>query len=436
MQSNNNHRLSSRLLPSLAVLPLAVAAASVSAETLEERVARLETALAEKEAAAVTGTKGNTQYSFGGYIKLDAMVSQYSGGERATSSVGDDFLVPSVIPVGGESGDAHFDMQAKHSRIWFKTSTQTDAGVISTHIEMDFGVNQIGDERISNSSVNRIRHAYVNWQYDDNSSLLAGQSWSTFFNVGTLPETLDFVGPVGTAFERQAQLRWTHGVGNGNSVMLAIENPSSGLNGGASGATGGGDFDNNSLPDLVARYNGKAGNMSYSAAFMLREVAYKENFTNNLAQPIEGDESEMGYALSLAAKWQLGQDDVKAQLNAGNALGRYLGLQSYRDGFIESNGDIELLDTVGGYVAYRHFWAPKWRSSFVLSASETDNPNDAPAGTAKAYRSVHANLLYSPIAALTLGGEWIYGEKEVEGTINGDDSGDLNRLQFSAKYVF
>ena len=72
----------------------------------------------------------------------------------------------------------------------------------------------------------------------------------------------------------------------------------------------------------------------------------------------------------------------------------------------------------------------------MLSASETDNPNDAPAGTAKAYRSVHANLLYSPIAALTLGGEWIYGEKEIEGTINGDDSGDLNRLQFSAKYVF
>ena len=402
MQSNNNHRLSSRLLPSLAVLPLAVAAASVSAETLEERVARLETALAEKEAAAVTGTKGNTQYSFGGYVKLDAMVSQYSGGERATSSVGDDFLVPSVIPVGGENGDAHFDMQAKHSRIWFKTSTQTDAGVISTHIEMDFGVNQIGDERISNSSVNRIRHAYVNWQYDDNSSLLAGQSWSTFFNVGTLPETLDFVGPVGTAFERQAQLRWTHGVGNGNSVMLAIENPSSGLNGGASGATGGGDFDNNSLPDVVVRYNGKSGDLSYSVATVLREIAYKENFTNNLAQPIEGDESEIGYGVSFSGKWQLGQDDLKFQLNAGN-LGRYLGLQSFRDGYIESNGDIDLLDTVGGFIAYRHFWAPKWRSSFVLSASEADQPSNAPAGTPSAYRSAHANLLYSPVKALTLG---------------------------------
>ena len=42
MESNNKYRLSSRLMPTLAVLPLAVAAASVSAETLEQRVARLE----------------------------------------------------------------------------------------------------------------------------------------------------------------------------------------------------------------------------------------------------------------------------------------------------------------------------------------------------------------------------------------------------------
>ena len=170
-------------------------------------------------------------------------------------------------------------------------------------------------------------------------------------------------------------------------------------------------------------------------ATVLREIAYKENFTNNLAQPIEGDESEIGYGVSFSGKWQLGQDDLKFQLNAGN-LGRYLGLQSFRDGYIESNGDIDLLDTVGGFIAYRHFWAPKWRSSFVLSASEADQPSNAPAGTPSAYRSAHANLLYSPVKALTLGAELIHGEKHIEGSINGDDSGELDRLQFSVKYVF
>lgn len=425
------HLQASRFLPALAALPLALAANGLAAESLEERVQRLEAALAQPS----SDNSSATRYSFGGFIKVDAILSQYSGGERATAAVGDDFFVPSTIPVGGEQGDAQFDMQAKYSRIWFKTATQTEAGEISSHIEMDFGVNQIGDERISNSSAPRLRHAYVNWQYAKDSSFLAGQTWSTFFNVASLPETLDFVGPAATVFERQAQLRWTLGMGAKRSLMLALENPSTGLYGGDSGAPGDGDFDNNSLPDVVLRYNASAGALSYSFATVLREIAYQQDFSNGLGQSIEGDDSDIGYGLSLAAKWQLGRDDLKLQLNAGN-LGRYLGLQSYRDGYIRANGDIELLDVYGGLIAYRHFWTPQWRSSLVLSASEADQPSNAPAGSPSAYRSAHANLLYSPVAALTLGAELIHGEKEVEGRVGGDDSGQLSRLQFSVKYVF
>ena len=148
---------------------------------------------------------------------------------------------------------------------------------------MDFGVNQIGDERISNSSVTRVRHAFVNWQYDENSSLLAGQTWSTFFNVSTLPETLDFVGPVGTLFERQSQVRWTHGLSDGRSLMFAVENPSSGLYGAAGSAAGASAYDNNALPDIVLRYNVSTGNVSYSLAALVREIAYKQDFSNSMA---------------------------------------------------------------------------------------------------------------------------------------------------------
>jgi hypothetical protein len=418
-------------------LPLSAVAETAKAEALEQRVARLERALAEKEASsAVQQTKGGTEYSFGGYIKLDAIASQYSDGERALAGVGDDFLVASVIPVGGESGDTNLDMHAKHSRIWFKTNTATDVGAIGTYIEMDFGVNQIGDERISNSAASRIRHAYLNWQYDANSSLLAGQTWSTFFNVGSLPDTLDFVGPVGTLFERQAQVRWTHTLNGSSSVMFAMENPSSGLYGESGSAAGASAYDNNALPDMVLRYNGKSGDFSYSLAGLVREVAYKQNFANSQAQAIVGDDSVYGYGLAFAGVWQLGQDDLRIQLNAGNALGRYLGLQTYRDGVIEDNGDIDLIDSVGGYVAYRHFWAPKWRSSLVLSASSADNPSTVADTTAASYESAHANLIYAPVAALNLGVEYIHATKTIERPVNGDDSGDIDRLQFSAKYTF
>ena len=81
------------------------------------------------------------------------------------------------------------------------------------------------DERISNSWSSRLRHAFVKWDYSENSSIMAGQSWSTFFNVGALPDVLDFVGPAGTIFVRQPQVRWTMG-----GLQLAVENPATRLN--------------------------------------------------------------------------------------------------------------------------------------------------------------------------------------------------------------
>ncbi len=421
----------------LVVSPRIVRAEILQSETLEQRVLHLEQALAEQASSAkVIQARGVTEYAFGGYIKLDAIVSQYSDGERAVAGVGDDFLVASVIPVGGESGDTNLDMHAKHSRIWFKTTTATEVGTVGSYIEMDFGVNQIGDERISNSAASRIRHAYINWQYDAAGAILAGQTWSTFFNVSSLPDTLDFVGPVATVFERQAQLRWTLGLNATSSLMLAVENPSSGLYGREGSTAGASEFDNNALPDMVLRFNGRSGVFSYSLSGLLREIAYKQSFTNSRSQVVDGDGRVYGYGLSLASVWQLGVDDIRMQLNLGSALGRYLGLQTFRDGVIEDDGDIDLIDSVGGFIAYRHFGAPKWRSSLVLSASAAQNLSSVADNTATAYNSIHVNLIHAPVAALDFGVEYIHASKIIERPVNGDDTGRIDRLQFTAKYNF
>ena len=73
--------------------------------------------------------------------------------------------------------------------------------------------------------------------------------------------------------------------------MLAVENPSSGLYGEDGSAAGASAYDNNALPDTVLRYNAKSGDFSYSFAALLRELAYKQNFTNSQAQAIRGDDS-------------------------------------------------------------------------------------------------------------------------------------------------
>lgn len=368
-------------------------------------------------------THAETQYQFGGFIKFDAIFSQYSDAQRA-GNVGDDFLVPSTIATGDGSaeGDMVFDAHARHSRINFKTTTDTDVGSVMSFIEMDF--NAGNDERLTNQSSNGLRHAFLAWNKPDGSSITAGQTWSTFFNVGALPEAVDFVGPTsGTIFIRQPQVRYTMPMAGGK-LMLAAENPSSGFNDDRVGATvNSNNIDDNTMPDFIGRYDGKAGDFSYSAAAMLRQIAY-----NDGAQ----DESEMGYAVSLSGKYAMSNgDDVKFMLSSG-ALGRYIALNAFRDGGIEADGSIDLNNVTGGFIAYKHMWSTKMRSTISYAFAEADNSDAITADITKSVDNMYVNLMYSPTQKLTFGGEYILANRETE---SGAD-GDLSRIQFTSKLSF
>ncbi len=406
---------------SLCVPMVSLAAADVS---VSEQIKKLEAELSrlsqQIDKQPLLG--GDTTFDYGGFIKVDAMWSEYSDRLRH-GGVGDDFLVPSVIATGDGSGggDALFDAHAKTSRFWFKTLSQTSAGAIKSYIELDF--NGGADERIANQASAGLRHAFLDWQYSKQSSLLAGQTWGTFFNVGALPEAVDFIGPTsGTLFNRQLQLRWTQKIGQSGSIMLAAENPSSGFNDGGSGITGN-NFDHSTMPDLVARLNGKAGNLSYSAATIVRDIAYDTGLV---------DSSTTGAAISLSGKYTLSDnDEIKFMFSQGN-LGRYIALNAFRDGVILANGDIDLIDVAGGFIAYKHRWNARLRSTVLYAASKADNPATAINDLTKTVSNSSINLLYSPTKKLTLGGEYIHAERETESGVDGD----LSRFQLMAKWVF
>jgi hypothetical protein len=369
-----------------------------------------------------------TKFTYGGFVQLDTIATNYSEGKPANKLI-EDIYVPSLVPVepadGNSDSYSSTNIHAKTSRFYFTTKTNTDAGAISTRIELDFVLSGQGDERISNSLSSRLRHAFVKWDYGENSSIFAGQSWSTFFNVGALPDLLDFIGPTGTIFVRQPQIRWTIG-----GLQLAVENPATRLND-ASGNTV--YEDGNDIPDLIARYNGKWGNLGWSIAGMGRNISYEDR--SSLA--LEGDnDDQFGYALSLAGKWIFGQDDLRFMFNYGDAIGRYMGLNAFNDGYVEANGDIDTFDQCGATLAYRHFWSPKWRSTLSISMAGADNPgtNDFAGanGLAEEYQSVHANLNWLRAPKLSLGGEILYATKELE---DGRD-GDMSRVQLAVKYAF
>ena len=416
-----------RQLVSTQSQPSAAEIAEVESRAEAAATARIDQLMAahheEEEAAAKKHS-----FAVGGYIKTDMIYSDYSAG--SSTGAGRDFYIPGTVPVGDfeARGESYVDFQAKESRINFKTTHLLDNGSqLGAFIEMDFLLSGQGDERVSNSFSPRLRHAFLT--YD---KWLFGQTWMTFFNVAALPDNLDFVGPAeSTIFGRQAMVRYTSG-----PWQFALENPETTITpyGGKTNCDEDGNncitrivADDNHMPDLVARYNVNRDWGGFTVAALLRELRYQ-----NRAAGIS--DSTNSYGISLSGVFKVGErDDFRWMLSSGKGMGRYIGLNTANAAVLDLDGNLETIDSTGVFGSYRHFWSEQWRSNLTLGYLKVDNDTQLTGtGVTKDAGSMHVNLIYSPVPKLDIGLEWIYAQREVE---NGDD-GDLNRLQFSAKYAY
>jgi hypothetical protein len=364
-------------------------------------------------AAPARATK--TSFKYGGYVKFDAMYSYYNNGVPEALSPIRDFHIPGLVPVGDIDKNYTLDFHVKESRFNFQTLTTFDNGrTLRGFVELDFLLSVGGDERVSNSFNPRLRHAYFT-----TGPWLFGQTWMTFMIV-ILPDDLDFIGtPDGVIFGRQPQVRYTRG-----PWQFSLENPEMTVTHPVLGRVVTGS---SGLPDVVARRNfegawGKAG-----AAAIVRQLRYVDD-------TFAFDDREMGFGLTLGSEIKVGQDDLKFQATVGSGLGRYIGLNFVNAAVIDTiNGQLKTIDEVAGYVAYRHFWNERWRTTVDAAAFYGDYPEVA-RGSAlnRDAQSYSANLLYSPVPNWTVGVEWFHARRRLD---NGTD-GWYQRLQFSARWDF
>ncbi|PCI55154.1 MAG: porin [Gammaproteobacteria bacterium] len=358
---------------------------------------------------------GKTTFSVHGYIKVDAMFTEYNDGIPVADAI-DDFYIPSLIPTRAAgsvntSEGVKFNSHAKQTRFNLASSTVLANGEkITGFIEMDFGPGNApsNGEATTNRSGVDLRHAFISygkWKF--------GQTWTNALNGSAIAETLDFFAlSEGMIDTRQMQVRYTNG-----PLSVSLENPET--------TVGRVQTNNSSIPDLIVKYNFKGDWGNVSVAGIARQLKYKDAGLNI-------DSSEGAGGISISGRINaVGKDDIRFTVTSGKGLGRYLGLALNADAYVDGSNELTTIDQTAANIGYRHFWSDTTRSTLGYAIYDADADAAAPVYNKKS-QSIHANLLFSPMPKLTLGGEYIYGKLEKS---NGN-TGDLNRLQFSAKYSF
>jgi opacity protein-like surface antigen len=360
----------------------------------------------------------NTEFSVSGYVKGDFI---YDVGEGLG-----DLFVPENINTSGDDEEGNFRAHARQSRITIRTSTPTDLGALKTTVEGDF-FGGGGNEAISNSNSFRLRHAY-----GEIGGLLAGQTWSNFMPIESYPNTVDFNGPAGVTFIRQAQLRYTHPVNENLSIAASLENSEfsgrneTGVAFGESITTGGIKAGFDKAPDftIAARYTDDWG---------LLKVAGLGRLLTAPDGTVSGNSDEefaWGINASGNAKlWDGGK--VLGAFTYGDGLGRYLINGFGQDAVFDSTtGSLETIEAFGIMAGVEQQITDTFSVGLTYGRSHFDE--GAVGSSLETVQTVHASMFYRPIPRLTFGGEVIWGSREDQ---NGADD-DALRLQTSVQVNF
>ena len=404
---------------------------------LTERLQELEAKLAETEekvddtrdrAILKTGQSPgsflipgiNTEFTISGYVKADFI---YDLKQAQGASIGASTLV--MMPPNPRD---KFQAHARQSRVRISTSTPTPLGDLNTVIETDF-FGAGGNQNQSNSYGMRLRNAYVQI-----GGLLAGQYWTNFGTLNAVPGTLDFSGPSGYTFIRQAQVRWTQSIDDKLQFAVSLENPEAGQNTCLVFPACGTRFVPatrlsrflDRLPDgvLALEYNDDWGQVRFSV------------LGRQLTTP-DGRQSALGYGINIGgtiAAWPGG--NILANFTYGDGIGRYLldgvGEGAYYGPMPGRAGPVlETMSAYGIVLGANHRFSDTVMGQLAWGRHEFEDAMRLRAAF-KSVTTLHASLFWSPLSRLTIGGEVIYYDRE---NANGAKIDNV-RLQTSVQVSF
>jgi hypothetical protein len=373
----------------------------------------------------VPGT--NTSFRIRGFVRLQGFYDFNPIGSP-------DSFVPNTIPVPQGRGE-NYNLAARASRIAFETWTPTPLfeWTVHTFVEGDF-FNGPGQAVGGGGNPFRLRHAFVDYGY-----FRVGQQNTVFMDASTWPSLVDFQGPAGWVNARRPGVRVTIPVTDEVFWALGVEQPFSDI------TTNGLGTNVQDVPDFAThvRYEADFGHVQISGLF--RSIGY---------QPTGGAATRRGaYGLSAGTTFHpwaylLGSNPVRkdnptalercriiAQYTAGRGIGRYfldtagLGL----DGQVDPvTGGFDNLYATAFVLSYEQWYTERWLSNFTYSGTHVGSVASQPNSTYVQGKYFAASLWFIPVVNLSLGVEYLWGERE---NLNGQ-RGLANRLNGLVQYNF
>jgi hypothetical protein len=384
--------------------------------------------------------------------------------------------VGNLVPVqtGTARGNSIFYQTPQQTRLNFETQTPTDFGVAQIFIELDFkGTNNFsatgenGLSSVNDALIPRMRYAFGTL-----GGFLAGQANSNFRDAAAEPEVFTDDGAAGIAGpQRIPQIRYTYQGPWGTAWSVSAETPTTDIVTPAGKVAT--DTTNqivNTTAGLVPASNGGTGTcvangivVANAAGCTLSTLPTKSSapdltFASYWAQPwghidFRGvvrptltiddgryvNQTYVGYGggLSGDVKPGWGKDDFQWQFTVGNGLGRYLSsatgaalatnyLMTPSSPAAAAAVLVKPIMEAGGTVGYQHWWLANMRSNLAYGYWQA-NPSSQLIGPMQStvsnnrLQTVNANLIWSPVAFIDTGVEYMWGQRRVVANITGQE---------------
>ncbi|MEC7120665.1 MAG: DcaP family trimeric outer membrane transporter [Pseudomonadota bacterium] len=240
----------------------------------------------------------------------------------------------------------------------------------------------------------RLRHAYF-----ETDHWLIGQTGSVFSDYAHTPSTADFNGLVGSIWARRPMVRYRQSFGEAGQWWVSAERPSG----------------NARLPNLATRYSHQFAQGALTVRGLLHE---KRRL----------DDEKLGYGVGLG-----GHVNFTPETKLLGLYSRVVGDGDYVWGAkaMPAADHLDFYRTDSWMLSLEHQLDPQLTAALGYSLLKTSGDTEVLTDNQQLSQG-SLSLFYTPIPKVTLGAEYLYGERETFG----GDMGKMSRLGLMGRYQF